>query len=145
MAKEDFAVGVVRRFGGTATKQTVLPAAFDPMFFWADAGILTKFAPRGRVFKGSFAGLGHESTSESTFSEAGRAFSAGRTDIHHRQLSNSIVCNAGEKRRSTPSAEVQVAYKKIKAERVAERAAAAVGVAAEVGAAAAAEVPAAEV
>jgi len=86
--------------------------------------MLEKYPGRGRVFKANYAGVGQEATSESTFSEAGRAFTPSRTDIDPRQLCNSIVCHSGEKRRTTEAPEVQAAYKKMKTVGVAERAAA---------------------
>ena len=123
MSRDDYNVGVVQLYGGTATKQTVYPRAFDAMFFWADSRMMKKFPVRGCVFKNNFAAVGAESTSECTFSEAGRAYSKGRTDLDPKQLCTGIVCNSGEKRRATTAPEVFVQYKKRKAVAVAERAA----------------------
>ena len=119
MSSEDYDIGVVQRYGGTATKKTLQPPAFDPMFFWANPGMVKKYPCRARVFKGSFAGVGAEATSESSFSIAGRAFSKSRTDINPGQLCNSIVCLSGEKRRPTDAAAVQASYKEMQARGVA--------------------------
>ena len=119
MSAEDYKIGVVQRYGGTATKQTLQPPAFDPMFFWANPGMVKKYPRRARVFRGSFAGVGAEATSESTFSVAGRAFNKFRTDIAPGQLYNSVVCLSGEKRSPTDATVVQASYKKMKARRVA--------------------------
>jgi len=127
MLKEDYDVGNVQRFGGTPTRQTLLQRVFDPMFFWANPRMQAKYPDGLRVFKGSYAGLPQEATSESTFSEAGRAFSDSRTDVGKKQLCSAIVCNSGEKRHATDPAHVQATYKKLKAIAVAERAAAAGG------------------
>ena len=123
MSAEDYKIGVVQRYGGTATKQTLQRPAFDPMFFWANPGMVKKYPRRARVFKGSFAGVGAEATSESTFSVAGRAFNKSRTDIAPGQLCNSVVCLSGEKRSPTDATVVQASYKKMKARRVAAAAA----------------------
>jgi hypothetical protein len=47
MSRGDYNAGVVQLYGGTATKQTVRPPAFDAMFFWADSRIMKKFPIRG--------------------------------------------------------------------------------------------------
>ena len=115
MSSEDYEIGVVQCYGGTATKKTLQPPAFDPMFFWANPGMLKKYPCRARVFKGSYSGVGAEATSESTFSVAGRAYTKSRTDIAPEQLCNSVVCLSGEKRRPTDATDVQASYKKMEA------------------------------
>jgi hypothetical protein len=72
---------------------------FNVMVFWADPVICHKFRLRARVFKGVFAVVEVEATSESSFSGAGRAFDKQRTQVDPGQLCSTVYCVAGEKNR----------------------------------------------
>ena len=82
MIESDYNCGVVREVVGS----TIMPAKFNVLVFWANPLIKAKFRLRFRVFLGNFAAINHEATSESTFSEAGRAFTKSRTSLDQQQL-----------------------------------------------------------
>ena len=92
--------------------------------FWANPLIKAKFRLRFRVFLGNFAAINHEATSESTFSEAGRAFTKSRTSLDPQQLCDHVVCCSGERSAPTSSDDVLAMYKKIAAEKFSRKAAA---------------------
>jgi hypothetical protein len=96
---------------------------FDVLFFWAHPRICDKSKGRARVFKGVYAAITHESTSESTFSGAGRAFNKQRTLLDPGQLCDKVVCVSREKLSSTGSTEVLRAFKFLGGQRVANTAA----------------------
>jgi hypothetical protein len=132
MDQSDYERGVVREVVGGI----IMPAKFNVLVFWANPLIKAKFRARFRVFLGNFAAINHEATSESTFSEAGRAFTKSRTSLDPQQLCDHVVCCSGERSAPTSSDDVLAMYKKIAAEKLARKAAA--GAAAAESAAAAA-------
>ena len=131
MDQPDYERGVVREVVGGI----IMPAKFNVLVFWANPLIKAKFRARFRVFLGNFAAINHEATSESTFSEAGRAFTKSRTSLDPQQLCDHVVCCSGERSVPTASENFLAMYERIAAEKLARKAAAA-GTAAAVAAAA---------
>ena len=94
---------------------------FDVLVFWAHPHICDKFEGRARVFKGVYAAITHEATSESTFSGAGRAFNKQRTLLDPGQLCDTVVCVSREKLSSTDSTEVLQCLKGLGGQRAANK------------------------
>jgi hypothetical protein len=94
---------------------------FDVLVFWAHPHICDKFEGRARVFKGVYAAITHEATSESTFSGAGRAFNKQRTLLDPGQLCDTVACVSREKLSSTDSTEVLQCLKGLGGQRAANK------------------------
>ena len=120
MEQADYERGVVKEI----VDGKVMPPKFNVLVVWANTLIRSKFRIRFRVFLGNFAAINHEATSECTFSEAGRAYTKGRTSLDPQQLCDHVVCCSGERSVPTSSANVLAMYKKIAAQKLARKAAA---------------------